>query len=166
MKHTMMIISILFTLLTACTKAAVPSPDPEPSGYTSNVNKSVLLKLVNDTRAKGCKCGDTYYPAAPAVTWNDQLEKAAFAHAADMYEKDYFAHIAPDGSNAGIRIERAGYIWKTYGENIAAGFTTEQSVVEGWILSVSHCKNIMNRSFKEMGVGRAGAVWAQEFASR
>ncbi|HEX2533991.1 MAG TPA: CAP domain-containing protein, partial [Chitinophagaceae bacterium] len=124
------------------------------------------LKLVNDQRKKGCNCGDTYYPAAAALTWNNQLEKAAQVHSNDMAAKKYFSHIAPDGSNAGERIDRQGYPWKTYGENIGLGYATEKEVVQAWIKSPGHCKNLMSAAFTEMGVARSGLYWTQEFGTK
>lgn len=130
----------------------------------ASLNKTIILKLVNDVRRKGCQCGETYYYPAPELLWSDQLEEAALQHSNDMNRKKYFAHIAPDGSNAGARIDRTGYPWKTYGENIAEGYLTESEVVEGWLKSPGHCKNIMSPKFKEMGVAHTGDYWVQVFA--
>ncbi len=132
----------------------------------ATVNKEVVLKLVNDVRKKGCQCGDTYFYPVPELTWNTQLEEAAYKHSNDMYRKNFFSHVAPDGSKAGLRIERTGYKWKAYGENIASGYASEKEVVRGWIKSPGHCKNIMNKGFKEMGVARAGDYWTQEFGAK
>lgn len=142
---------------------------PAPNKSVVNnlaVNKMMLLQLVNNVRQSGCRCGDTYYPPAKPLTWNDQLEQAAFGHSNAMITKKFFAHTAPDGSTGGSRIEQAGYKWKSFGENIAFGYRSEKEVIEGWIKSPGHCKNIMNRDFKEMGVARAGNYWTQTFGSK
>lgn len=139
------------------------------SAYTTTpvtVNKTLLLQLVNRARAKGCKCGDSYYPAAPALAWNTQLEAAALQHSTDMNKRNYFSHIGSDGTNGGMRIDRSGYKWTAYAENIAAGYPTEQAVVEGWVQSPGHCKNLMDKAYKEMGVARAGNYWTLDFGSR
>lgn len=130
------------------------------------VNRTKMLQLVNDVRRKGCQCGDTYYYPAPALTWNTQLETAAYRHTSDMAKNKFFSHYAPDGSRGGVRLERAGYRWKTYGENIGQGFKTEKEMLNGWLASPGHCKNIMSKTFKEMGVARVGTLWTQEFGSR
>src|SRR5688500_18531191 len=88
-------------ILMACTKTA--SVDTVPA----TVNKTKMLQLVNDVRKSGCKCGDTWYYPAPALSWNDKLESAAVSHSNDMYDKKYFNHTAPDGSDAGVRMDRA-----------------------------------------------------------
>ena len=105
-------------------------------------------------------------PAVAVVTWNDKLAKAAYYHSVEMKSNDYFSHTGLNGSNAGQRITAAGYTWKTWGENIANGYTTEQAVVSGWLSSEGHCKNIMGINFKEMGVGRQGNYWTQVFAAK
>jgi uncharacterized protein YkwD len=140
--------------------------DPVLKDSAAGVNKSTLLKLVNDARKKGCKCGDTYYYPAPALTWNEQLEKAAMAHSTDMFAKKYFSHTSPNGARAGERIEKAGYHWLAYGENIGMGYKNEKEVVEGWLKSPGHCRNIMNRDYKEMGVAKVGNYWTQTFGKR
>lgn len=158
-------------LFSACKKEdvnAVPRlvEDPTISNLPSTVNKSQLLQLVNDVRQKGCQCGETYYPSTTPVEWNSKLELAAYTHSSDMFKNKYFSHTGLNGSDPGARIDGAGYRWRHYGENIAMGYTTERQVVEAWIKSPGHCRNIMNKDYKEMGVARVGDYWTQEFGAR
>jgi uncharacterized protein YkwD len=129
------------------------------------VNKELILALINDARRKGVQCGNTWHPPVPPVIWNSQLEQAARGHSEDMSGKNYFSHIENDGSTANTRIEKAGYQWMAYGENIGFGYLSEKEVVEAWLKSPGHCANIMNKNYKEMGVGRAGNYWTQDFAT-
>lgn len=166
-----MILNILFSTLLffSCTKEPVQINNDTTSTTAkvpTTLNKTLMLKLINEARSKGCQCGDTYYYSAPALGWNDLLEKAAFNHSNDMYENKYFAHTALDGSNAGMRIERVGYNWKAYGENIGMGYKDEKEVVEAWLASPGHCKNLMNKNYKEVGVSRVGGYWTQAFGTR
>lgn len=133
---------------------------------SSNFDKSLLLKLVNDVRQKGCNCGDTYMAPVEALTWNTELENASQFHASDMSANAFFSHTGFNGSDPGSRIANAGYKWKAYGENIARGFRSEQAVVDGWLKSASHCKNLMNPAFKEIGVAMADNYWVQEFGAK
>ena len=135
----------------------IPTPD------TQRIDK--LLDLVNEYRSAGCNCGDEYFPPVEPVVWNDLLEEAAQNHSNDMYENDYFDHTTPDGISPGDRITATGYGWSTYGENIALGYSTEEAVIEGWINSPGHCKNIMNGNLTEMGVGENNSYWTQVLAS-
>lgn len=160
----MLFLSVVFALCTSCVKDSIPVNSIQSS--SSTVNKTVLLNLVNDARKKGCNCGNTYYAPVPSLTWNDQLEKAAYDHSNDMFQKKYFSHIGSDGSGAGERISSIGYNWKFYGENIGEGYQSEQEIVKGWLNSPGHCANIMNRNFKEFGVARVGDYWTQDFGSK
>lgn len=156
-------LALLFPFLSSLQSAKGPGhPIPEPTP----VNKTLLLQLINDVRKKGCRCGDTYYASAPAVVWNVQLEQASLSHSSDMSANKYFAHASHDGSNPGNRIESSGYRWRVYGENIAFGYRNEQEVIDGWIKSPGHCKNIMNKAFKDMSVSRVGDYWTQDFATK
>ena len=152
---------IIFPLLTAgALKENIHNADPGP------VNKQLVLQLVNKARKEGRTCGDVYFDAAPPLSWNEQLETAASRHSNDMNQKKYFNHIEADGSNGGVRIDNTGYAWRTYGENIGWGYTSEQQVVDAWLKSPGHCKNIMNKDFKEMAVARAGNYWTQDFGTK
>lgn len=170
MKATMFFLPLLVALLSfSCAKNVDAAPvvtDPTPKSLPPTVDKNLLLQLVNKVRQNGCQCGDTYYYPVPAVTWNAQLEVAAYNHSTDMYQNKYFSHTAPDGSRAGDRIEKAGYNWMAYGENIGTGYKKESDVMDGWLKSEEHCKNIMNKMYKDLGVARVGNYWTQEFATK
>lgn len=142
------------------------SNDPGTSNIVYNVNKATFLQLVNDVRSKGCTCGSTAMPATGNLVWSDQLAKAGYDHSVDMNSHDYFSHTGLDGSTPGQRITAAGYSWSSYGENIANGYTSEQIVMNAWLNSEGHCKNIMNAGFSDIGVGRDGNYWTQEFGSK
>lgn len=138
-------------------KPAPPAPaPPAPAGIAGQVTE-----LVNAERSKE-GCGP--------VSVNDQLSTAAQRHSADMAARDYFSHTSPDGTDPGDRITAAGYRWSTYGENIAKGQRTPADVMEGWMNSPGHRANILNCSFKEIGVGKqdsgGGPVWTQKFGAR
>ena len=157
---------LFFSKFSVAAGLSKDSSGKDPKEPVTPVDKALLLQLVNDARKKGCKCGDTYYYAAPPLTWNDQLAEAASAHSNDMHKKKYFSHVSPNGDKAGERIEKAGYHWLQYGENIAMGQKNEKELVEGWLKSPGHCKNIMNKLYKEMGVARAGTYWTQTFGTK
>lgn len=129
-------------------------------------NKKTLLALVNEARAKGCKCGTQRMPPAGEVTWNEQLEAAATKHSADMFRHSFLRHEGSDGSTLATRISGEGFKWKSCAENIAEGYETEQQVIEGWLKSPAHCRNLMNPDYHFMGVARAGNYWTQDFAGR
>ncbi|MET7986916.1 sigma-70 family RNA polymerase sigma factor [Streptomyces sp. NPDC005281] len=120
-----------------------------------------VVALVNKERA-AAGCGP--------VTEDPQLEDAAQAHSDDMAARDFFDHTNPDGVDPGKRITAAGYRWSTYGENIAMGQQTPQSVMDSWMNSPGHRANILNCSFKNIGVGvhkgSGGPWWTQDFGAK
>jgi len=157
-----MFFPFVFALVVAGSYAsAVPTGDS-----SRTVNKVKLLQLINDVRKKGCTCGDSFYNAAPALGWNDQLEKAAFNHSSDMSSKNYFSHDSPSGTTPGDRIKTSGYTWTAYAENIGFGYSTEETMVKGWLKSPGHCRNIMGKNFREIGVAKVNDYWTADFASR
>lgn len=81
------------------------------------------------------------------------LTDAAQLHSEDMAKQDFFSHVGLDGSRSWHRAEAAGYESGMVGENIAAGYTTPASVVEGWIKSEGHRENLLDERFNEIGVG-------------
>src|SRR5688572_1311785 len=130
------------------------------------------LALVNSARALPRQCGPRHYPAAAPLRWNDKLALAARSHAEDMSRFSYFSHDGRDGSKPSQRALRAGYKFRAVGENLAAGSTTAEDAVAGWIKSPAHCANLMSPAFSEMGVAFAinkssamGVYWAQVFGS-
>jgi uncharacterized protein YkwD len=68
------------------------------------------------------------------------------------------SHTGSDGSDAGDRIARAGYSASTWGENVAAGYPSASSVVDGWMGSSGHRQNILNPAFTHIGVASARAA--------
>jgi len=145
---------------------------PPPAEATPAVALRVL-QLVNNARERARTCGTSRFPAAQPLTLNETLSRAALAHAADMAQYSHFSHEGRDGSSPADRITRAGYNWKSVGENIAAGQTTPESVVEGWLKSPHHCENVMGPQFREMGIAfyvnrasQAGIYWVQLFGAR
>lgn len=130
---------------------------------SSSSYKTELLTLVNQLRKKGCRCGRKRMKAVPPLTWNDQLEKAAKAHARDMAKNDFFDHKGSNGSSISDRVEKTGYSWNAVGENIFWGEADVQRVFQGWKKSKSHCKTMMDPNYKEMGAAFVGLYWVQDF---
>lgn len=110
-----------------------------------------VLELVNKARAEARTCGDQRFGEAPPLRWDAKLAQAALAHSRDMAKRNYFRHEGPQGATVSDRAKKAGYTWRTVGENIATGQGSPQKVVSGWLASPQHCSNIMQAGFEEMG---------------
>ena len=88
-----------------------------------------------------------------ALSWNGDLFTAARGHSEDMAAQDYFSHTSIDGRSPADRIDATGYDWQTWGENIAAGYSTPEAVMNGWMNSDGHRANILQEAFCDLGVG-------------
>ena len=122
-----------------------------------------MLAAVNAARAEGARCGDEVHPPVGPLSWNGRLEAAALQHTLDMEANDHFAHVGTDGSTPGDRAQRAGYPWHIVGENIARYQPTVEEVVEDWMASPGHCRQIMDPAFVEMGAAERDRYWTQVF---
>jgi uncharacterized protein YkwD len=128
---------------------------PPPSSGSSLLEDQVLA-LVNERRASGATCGGTFYPTVAPLTVDPHLRAAARDHSQDMATNNYFSHTSQDGRTFDQRIWQSGYTGGfPLGENIAAGASSAQAVVDGWMSSSGHCRNIMNGSFRVIGIGYA-----------
>jgi uncharacterized protein YkwD len=146
--------------------------DPDPG--VADI-RDAFLAAVNEARSVGQVCGVTPHGPVPPVSWSENLAMAAYLHSEDMVLNNFFGHTGSDGSSAGQRISRQGYPWRTYGENIAVGYPTVSSVIQGWLGSEGHCENLMNPAFTEIGAGYAigpfggnpaGRYWTFDLAGR
>ena len=78
-----------------------------------------------------------------------------------------FSHTRPDGRTCFTAASDLGVSYRTAGENIAYGYQTPEQVVQGWMNSEGHRKNILSSSFTKIGVGcyeKGGVLyWSQFF---
>ncbi len=106
--------------------------------------ESEVFDLINMERAKR-GCGP--------LSISNKLTRAAEGHANAMVRKNFFGHVGPDGSTLRSRTRSAGYgSGKAMAENIAAGWSTPQKVVEQWMSSSGHRKNILTCKYNETGI--------------
>ncbi len=141
--------------------AAYPNNDAKPNP-NRDLDKRMILYLVNEYRAAGADCGDEHYPQVDPLQWNNKIELTAQSHSDDMYENDFFCHTGSDGSSHIERANRFGYSGSYVGENISMWeMHTEETVIDGWIASPGHCRNIMNGAFRDMAVARTEKYWTQ-----
>ncbi|MFE7778288.1 CAP domain-containing protein [Streptomyces sp. NPDC057445] len=139
-------------------KTTAPKPAAPATSAPASGDVARIVALVNSERSKvGCS----------PVTLNAKLSKAAQDHSKDMAAHNNMSHTGSDGSDPGQRITRAGYNWSTYGENVAYGYGSPESVMAGWMDSPGHKRNILNCEFKEIGVGIAqpNDYWTQDFGT-
>ncbi|MGP4078448.1 SafA/ExsA family spore coat assembly protein [Pseudalkalibacillus sp. R45] len=132
---------------------------------TINGVKSVeaqVVDLVNQERAK-----HGLHP----LKANWELSRVARYKSKDMLQNNYFSHTSPTYGSPFQMMRDFGISYRTAGENIAAGQTTAQAVMNAWMNSDGHRKNILSSNYKEIGVGYAkggsyGHYWTQMFITR
>jgi uncharacterized protein YkwD len=150
-------------------QAACPGGDAEPNEVSLVIAEQATFCLLNEERtSRGLR----------PLKRNRRLDLASVRHARAMALRDYFAH-----GNFVSRIKKANYLrgaksWRL-GENIAWGtgsLATPAEIMEAWMHSPGHRANILNKGFREIGIGIArgtphrqyddGATYATDFGTR
>lgn len=141
-----------------------------PQNQTADDEVEKVFQLLNELRAKGCNCGEKYFPVASELVWNENLAMAAERHAQDMFENDFNEHEGTDGTKVLDRALDAGYGGVAVGENIARGPLGDPVGLMGaWQASEGHCKNMMDPDFLEVGIAKVDnpenglSYWVQVF---
>ena len=117
------------------------------------------LVSVNAIRSKNQRCGLRSFRRANPLRWNQKLAVLSARYAMKMYNTKRVAHIDADGFNPSERVSQGGYNFMVVGENIASGYTKVDDAINGWRKSCSHCKNMMNPIFKEVGISSYNQYW-------
>lgn len=112
-------------------------------GYAANISVDEVINLTNQKRAEA---------GLPPLSNNSTLASAAHKKGEDMLNKDYWAHVAPDGTQPWKFITDSGYGYRYAGENLARDFSNASSAVEAWMASPTHKENILSPKYKEIGI--------------
>lgn len=111
-------------------------------GFATDISITRLMELTNQKRASA---------GLPPLAFSGSLSAAAANKAADMFSKNYWAHVAPDGKTPWDFITGAGYHYIYAGENLAKNFNDSNSVVDAWMASPTHRDNVLKKEYKEIG---------------
>jgi uncharacterized protein YkwD len=180
------------TLLSGTLAAALLAPapafaEPPASSAASCANASAVPSAVSMAAIRGSTLcllnAERRRRGLRPLRRDRRLGRAARRHARDMDARNYFNHTSRSGASFVDRIRRAGYLrgarrW-TVGENLAwgsGGLGSPRSIVRAWMNSPGHRANILNRRFREIGVGISpgapvsgvgnGATYATSFGAR
>ena len=138
---------------------AARAPAAAPAAAPTGDDLGRVLALVNEARA-GAGCG--------AVTADAGLSRVAQGHSEGMRDRNFFAHTDLDGRSPFDRAAQAG-VTNARAENIARGQQDAAAVMEAWLTSPGHRKNILNCDYRTMGLGVAtgsrGPWWTQMFGA-
>ena len=121
-----------------------------------------VIQLTNQQRAK-------YGLPALATDW--ELSRVARYKSVDMRDKNYFSHTSPTYGSPFTMMKNFGIRYTAAAENIAAGQTTPQEVVNSWMNSPGHRQNILDSRMTHIGVGYAKGgsyrhYWTQMFIKK
>jgi len=137
----------LFVLINALN--ITPKIAPGILSYASNISFNDLFAETNKIRSQqGLK---------PLKT-NDKLSSAAYKKAQHMFKNNYWAHVAPDGTEPWYFILNEQYDYVFAGENLAKNFNNSRDVVEAWYKSPSHRENLLNPNYDEIGYAVVNGV--------
>ena len=133
------------------------APSTTPTGQYAQFQQEVLNLVNKERTSRGLK----------PLTLNVKLSNVATMKSQDMINKNYFDHTSPTYGSPFDMMNKFGISYRTAGENIAMGQTTPQQVMNSWMNSEGHRKNILNPNFTELGVGIASngssLYWTQMF---
>lgn len=138
----------LFTLALAFMLSQVilqsySTENPGVLGYAANIPVSEVIRITNQKRTEA---------GLVALQTNSSLSQAAEAKGRHMLEQDYWAHVAPDGTEPWAFFSNVGYKYRYAGENLARDFSNPQSAVDAWMASPSHRDNLMSPKYTEIGL--------------
>lgn len=137
---------------------AAPPPTPLSTGGASlGPGELAVVSLINTYR--------TAHGLRPLLVGR-ALSRAAQAHSEDMARRGYFDHGA-----FVARLRSFGVRAPSLGENLAAGTRplSPAEIVRMWIASAGHRENLLDGSFRRIGVGEAGGstrLVTADFAGR
>jgi len=94
---------------------------------------------------------------------DSRLSLAAEDRINDMFDKRYFDHVAPDGTPPFVWAGRRGYGYRAIAENLAVGYRTSSNLIEGWMGSAGHRKNILGKRFEEVGIAISAGSPTKQF---
>ncbi|MGH7156569.1 MAG: CAP domain-containing protein [Candidatus Saccharimonadales bacterium] len=125
-------------------QAYMRHPGGRVLGYATSMSISGLLADTNSARSSN---------GVGSLSLNDRLDAAAQAQADDMVARDYWSHYTPDGDPPWVWVTAQGYSYQKLGQNLATGFSDEQSTINAWLASPEHRANLLDPSFKDVGFG-------------
>ena len=146
----------MLTALSLACAAGFGCGDADLLGPEISADVQEFVALMNDHRVSiGC----------PALEWHVVVGEVAQAHSDDMVERSFTAHTNPDGASPFDRLADAGVTYSRAAENIAWGYTTAQSVLDGWLGSSGHRANLENCDLTHHGVGLTDRHWTHVFVT-
>ncbi|MBI4037760.1 CvpA family protein [Candidatus Curtissbacteria bacterium] len=113
-----------------------------------------MFELVNEERAK---------VGVRLLVWDESLANVGRKHSEDMFRRGYFSHYSSEGKDVGDRLAENGIGYTLAGENLALAPDVSRAHT-GLINSEGHRRNILDPTFKKLGVGaQDGGIYGKMF---
>jgi hypothetical protein len=116
---------------------------PNILGYASQIPPEEVIRLTNIERKNN---------GLSELSFDPLLSAAAAQKAADMFARDYWAHVSPAGTQPWFFITQSGYSYRYAGENLARDFSDPASVIRAWMDSPTHKDNLLNNRYQDIGI--------------
>jgi len=147
------VVGALVAAAPASAEQACPAANATPASATKHQILRATLCALNRERV---------HYGLGKLTLNRKLSRAARRHAHDMARRNYFSHDTLGGGTFVERIRATGYLkgarsWLV-GENLgwgSHGYSKPSAIMRMWMNSPGHRANILNGSFREIGIGLA-----------
>jgi uncharacterized YkwD family protein len=140
---------------------AAPAPEQKatPSGTELSAFEAKVIDLTNEQRRKN---------GLQDLQPDTALSNVAQEKSNDMQAKNYFSHTSPTYGSPFDMMRDFGVSYNTAGENIAMGQQSAEEVVNAWMNSEGHRKNILSPNYTHIGVGHTsqGNYWTQMFIGK
>lgn len=150
----------LLVALVAVNSVKERSPSSSPSEYHSHVDNTSTESGVSQPEVVSMTNTYRQTKSLQPLRESELLNASACHKADDMIARDYWSHDAPDGTKPWVFFQKVGYGYQKAGENLAYGFTSARSTVDGWINSPTHEANLVG-DYTELGICVRGPVQYQ-----
>lgn len=134
---------MILLLLFQVSLSFLPVTGARVLGYASQISTADVVSLSNQKRVSN---------GLSALNYNASLSEAAKKKGEHMLANDYWAHVAPDGTEPWYFFNTVGYKYKYAGENLARDFSNASTAVDAWMASPSHKENLLSSKYTEIGV--------------
>ncbi len=108
-----------------------------------SLNTEEILNIVNQERLQY---------NLDVLMLNENLQSAAQAKAEYLMTEQIFSHYGKNGEPFSTWIKQNDYQYLRVGENLAISFEDNEKIVQAWLNSETHRKNILNPYYQETGI--------------
>jgi len=135
--------SLTYLTIKPGSRESIPLTTGKAELSLDEASEKAMFGMVNEERRK---------VGVGELTWAPEIVPVSRAHARDMWERQYFSHVSPEGADVGDRLIAGGISFKIAGENLAMA-PTLATAHNGLMNSEGHRRNILDPEFGKVGIG-------------